>query len=1511
MPCVSLSLVRRLVLALWFVGAAVAAGAQVINLSAGTQTYAALSGATVTLSGKAELKLTASSAVLAGSVVNLTSTDAAVLFTQVRPSVVSSTYLGQFRVNGVAATIGTNVRVVQYEMGAIVLPHAPSLQPLQAWSGPEFSGTNRTFAQYTYYNTASALGTYERTISSFKLKRGYMATFATQPNGTGSSQVYIAQDGDLEISRLPAKLDNAIRFVRVLPWRWVAKKGSCDVGPTTMDAAWYYNWNNDGDAVQSTLDYEFVPIRQQRWWPAYPTNKPESNHLLGFNEPDNPVEDAYTSLGNGSIDTAIAVWPELLGSGLRVGAPAVTDGGEAWLYEFMGKADAAGLRVDYVPIHFYRCGYSASQLYNWLYNIHVRTGRPLWVTEFNNGANWTGCADPTYQQNADTLNAFIEMMDSAPFIERYAVYSRVEGVRQVTYDDGSLTPAGVVYKANASPVSFTQRVPQTGSRAVAQLGFDGDAVDSSGFGNNAVTVGRPAFEAGRSGQALRLDGTTGHVQLPPDLAGGSAFSFAAWVKWDGGANWQRIFDFGRDTTRYMFLTPSSGSGTVRFAIRNNGTEQIVQTSSALPSGQWAHVAVTLTGGTARIYVNGTLAGSGAISITPAQLGADLNYLAKSQFSTDPRFAGLLDEVRISDQAFSAAQITAMQTVNTAPQFTSATISGGTGTQGQPYAGSVAGTATDADVGDVLTFAKAAGPAWLQVAANGALSGTPSFSDDGAQEFTLRVTDLAGASDSVVYTITLPSVVGNGTWIADASGSWSDTVNWQSAFPANGTGSTANFGAVNITTDRTVTLDRSRSIGNLTFGDTSGGQSWTLAGSGGATLALETGVAGTQPVITVNQNTATISASLEGGNGFTKGGNGTLVLAGGSSLAGAVNADTGSNTTAQGVLRVGHPEAIASVSSILLRTNNSGSSTLELSGALGDIESPAGVVLSGRTNSVVAIRNLSGANVLGGALTMQSGGSSYLLQSDAGKLTLGGATSAATTARTITLSGAGGFAFSGVVSNGSATPVHISKSGTGRLAFSAANTFTGNVTISGGTVSLLGAGALYAGGHNTTAVVTVNTGGVLELDRWGYGPSGTYRTQALGGLSYAAERLVINGGTVKYSGGAAGAPLNPAESPYGPGFTIGSAGATLESAKSGDTWTVKNDSRGGGPVASAAGGLLILTGDGNGILDKVVPGTGGLNKRGTGTWTLPLANTYTGATTVSAGVLRVTGSTSTGSVGVASGATLAGTGTLGGAVTVAAGGILEPGVGTVGTLSGTGSITLQAGAILRMQISKTGGSRDRLVAGGTLTLGGTLELTNLAGTFAAGDSFALLTAGTYAGVFTAYQLPVLATGLEWDTSTLGTDGTLRVRQLTGFAGWALQNGLTAGAGFDADADADGLANGLEWLFGGNPVGSGAGGNGTQHALRALTVEEYPAAVVGRTYLTMTVRVRRDRPAVTLIPEAATTVEGLAVPAAATAVVQIGAAVADGEFDLVTYGCVTALEDGGTGRLFMRLRAVRAP
>lgn len=67
---------------------------------------------------------------------------------------------------------------------------------------------------------------------------------------------------------------------------------------------------------------------------------------------------------------------------------------------------------------------------------------------------------------------------------------------------------------------------------------------------------------------------------------------------------------------------------------------------------------------------------------------------------------------------------------------------------------------------------------------------------------------------------------DGTWTAlssgDASGTWATSGNWSGSTIAGGSGFTADFNTLNITTNSTVTLDTPTTIGNLTFGDTGTG-----------------------------------------------------------------------------------------------------------------------------------------------------------------------------------------------------------------------------------------------------------------------------------------------------------------------------------------------------------------------------------------------------------------------------------------------------------------------------------------------------------------------------------------------------------------------------------------------------------------------------------------------------------------------------------------------------------------
>ena len=84
--------------------------------------------------------------------------------------------------------------------------------------------------------------------------------------------------------------------------------------------------------------------------------------------------------------------------------------------------------------------------------------------------------------------------------------------------------------------------------------------------------------AGKSGNAVDLDGTNEYVSLPTGVVSKcSTSTVAAWVNLDAVSNWMRIFDFGSGTSTNMFLTPKNGAnGKIRFAIKNNGSsEQII------------------------------------------------------------------------------------------------------------------------------------------------------------------------------------------------------------------------------------------------------------------------------------------------------------------------------------------------------------------------------------------------------------------------------------------------------------------------------------------------------------------------------------------------------------------------------------------------------------------------------------------------------------------------------------------------------------------------------------------------------------------------------------------------------------------------------------------------------------------------------------------------------------------------------------------------------------------------
>ncbi len=172
---------------------------------------------------------------------------------------------------------------------------------------------------------------------------------------------------------------------------------------------------------------------------------------------------------------------------------------------------------------------------------------------------------------------------------------------------------------------------------------------------------------GRYGNALRLNGPSRaqYATLPQEAINQlTDFTIAAWVNLASTQSWTRLFDFGQNTTVNMFLTPRAGvAGNVpRFAITvgGSGQEQRITGTAALPTGQWVHLAVTLSATTGILYVNGQPAGTNtAMTLNPSSLGNPGNrWIGRSQYG-DPFLDATIDEFHIFDRALSQQELLSM------------------------------------------------------------------------------------------------------------------------------------------------------------------------------------------------------------------------------------------------------------------------------------------------------------------------------------------------------------------------------------------------------------------------------------------------------------------------------------------------------------------------------------------------------------------------------------------------------------------------------------------------------------------------------------------------------------------------------------------------------------------------------------------------------------------------------------------------------------------------------------
>ncbi len=452
--------------------------------------------------------------------------------------------------------------------------------------------------------------------------------------------------------------------------------------------------------------------------------------------------------------------------------------------------------------------------------------------------------------------------------------------------------------------------------------------------------------------------------------------------------------------------------------------------------------------------------------------------------------------------------------------------------------------------------------------------------------------------------------------------------------------------------------------------------------------------GTASLTVGGANTSTSYAGTVSGStgGLIKVGTGTLTL-------------TNAGSTFQGQLQV--REGAVSISALTNSGNNSQigrNATI----SLGNLTTTGTLQYTGTGHSVNRGINLAGTT---GGGTIEANG--------AGALALSGAVgSTGAGSKTLTLTGTSTAAntLSGVISNNSGTNLtSILKSGTGNWTLSnAASTYTGTTTVAAGNLS----------------VSTFANGGA---------------NSSIGASSNAAANLVLDGGTLIYTGGAVSTNRL---------FSVGNGGGTIESAGSGAL--TFNNAGALGFNGETGTRTLTLAGANDGSLAAVTgdnTGATAVTKNGAGTWTLngSGSNTYTGTTTVNAGTLAL--------------------GKTGGATAVSGSLLIGDGAGTdtvrldaANQIADTSAVTLGAGGTPVLNLN---GFSERI---GSLASANTAAVVQLGSPGAAtsltvGNS----TSTTYSGTFTSGNAnPAL---IKEGTGTLSLAGSS-----TGFTG-----GVTVNAG----------------------------------------------------------------------------------------------------------------------------------
>ena len=418
--------------------------------------------AEVTLDTDVDYVITGTTPFTGSGKVDITNTEHAVLIIQnIRPSIVISSHLkNRVYINGKQAVDGENCQVKMYAQGAIIMPYDKDFKPLTVYSEQNFGGTavNDFGLEHSggFMNTLSE-EKLNNQIRSFKLKRGYMVTFATGKSGWGYSRCFIADKEDLEFAELPAVFDGRITSYRIFQWYDAQKKGLASdtraSANSLLGTSWCYDW---AEGSTHLPDRECVPHQIYVAWPSAAAcgSATYACHMKTNNEPGNSADDRPQD-----VETILNQWQELMRTGMRLCSESSHDGSWAHLDEFISAVDARGWRCDILDLHCYWSG----GFDNMKYYYEKYGNRPIWISEFVWGASWNNngifATDRSFsienqQKNLDAMKGILTSLNNSPYVERYAYWNSEVDCSKLLRGESEMSLTGDYYRDMNSGMAY-------------------------------------------------------------------------------------------------------------------------------------------------------------------------------------------------------------------------------------------------------------------------------------------------------------------------------------------------------------------------------------------------------------------------------------------------------------------------------------------------------------------------------------------------------------------------------------------------------------------------------------------------------------------------------------------------------------------------------------------------------------------------------------------------------------------------------------------------------------------------------------------------------------------------------------------------------------------------------------------------------------------------------------------------------------------------------------------------